>query len=79
MLAPGVKVWASRNSWEHETFLCAAVYTAHNLPCVSALGHWLSRRRLLLLNTEHKPCSEAPQSTFEVGARQEDIEVLTGN
>lgn len=51
MLAPGVKVWASRNSWEHETFLCAAVYTAHNLPCVSALGHWLSRRRLLLLNT----------------------------
>lgn len=32
MLVPGVKVWASRNSWELETSPCTAVYTAHNIP-----------------------------------------------
>lgn len=32
MLVPGVKVWASRNSWEGETSPCTAVYTAHNVP-----------------------------------------------
>lgn len=85
MLVPGVKVWASKNSWECETSRCTAVYTAHNVPsgalsslCVCPWGIGLANGcRVLSLNTN--PVQKPRRACLKLVPGKRTLKSQTGN